>query len=459
MDRSKKQLLDSLTPPKTSPRRRAVELTKDLLILLLACSAVYLAARSQLHTGLMPWVERLLGVETTQQTSRLELSQMTDLAQPARAAVCLGVGDNGEVSRYGTQYNDALTDRLASSMSGLMGEALASARDPSSISLEDWENALRSPGIYLDYQGAMPLDALCQWFNEGEENPLLTASARHLVLADLGGSTAVLCYKNAQDGMYYAFHTSVSCQGYFSSTLEPYTDNGARFAFEMEGEDYAAVGSGMMILGNSTQPAVYQVATPLDLNEDRNRDDLQQSLLFRTQDYQVPGMWVAREDDTLRMSADGRVTYEAGAGSRYSIDTAAGGAVDVTALLETTHRLASDALNVWCGGTSAARLTLTDVTQLEDGSWQVRYHYSLNGISLLFSDGEDAAVFQVEDGWITGFTLRLRCYEDTGEHTPILRERQAAAALEVLSEGQSLELMLSYEDTGGSMVQAAWVAR
>ena len=458
MEQSKKSL-SAIRPPKLSGRRRAVELVKDLLIVLLACSAVYLAARSQLHTGLVPWFERILGTQDTQQSSPMELSQMTDLVQPARAAVCLGVGKNGEISRYGAQYNDALTQRLSSAMSGLVGEGLASAQTPSPISRTQWEEALCAPGIYLDYQGAVPLSSLCQWLNEGADNTVLTASARHIVLADLGDDTAVLCYKDAVQGMYYACKTTVSCQGYFSSSLEPYTDNGARFAFELDQEDYADVGGDMMILGTSTQPAVYQVSTPLDLNEDRSRDDLQQALLFRTQDYQVPGMWVAREEDTLRMSTDGRVTYEAGSGSRYSVERDGDGSMDVTDLLEVTHRLATDALNVWCGGASTARLTLSSVTQLEDGSWQVRYHYSLNGIALLFSDGGDAAVFEANDGRITGFTLRLRCYEDTGEHTPILREQQAAAALDALSQGEELELMLSYEDTGGDKVQAAWIAR
>ena len=102
MEQSKKSL-SAIRPPKLSSRRRAVELVKDLLIVLLACSAVYLAARSQLHTGLVPWFERILGTQDTQQSSPMELSQMTDLVQPARAAVCLGVGKNGEISRYGAQ--------------------------------------------------------------------------------------------------------------------------------------------------------------------------------------------------------------------------------------------------------------------------------------------------------------------------------------------------------------------
>ena len=450
----------SFGPPSLTGRQRAVELVKDLLIVMLACSAVYLAARTQLHTGLVPWVETLLGGEHTQQNGRLDLTRISDVVQPARAAVCLGVNRNGEVSRYGVQYSDSLTQRLTSTTAGLVGEGLASARTCTLLSDEDWQQALRAPGIYLDYQGAVPLTALCQWLNDGVTNAALSnICAAQLVLADLGGETAVLCYKNEIDGLYYAWSTTVSCDGYFASTLEPYTDNGARFAFELDAESYGAVSGDLMVLGASTQPALYQTVTHLDLTNDSSRDDLQQALLFRTQDYMVPGMWVCREDDTLRISADGVVTYEGESSSRYPVGVLANGSMDVADLLETTHRLANDALTVWCGGTPTAQLALTEALPLEDGSWVVRYHYRLNGISLAFSDGEDAAFFLVKDGAVTSFFLRLRCYEDTGQRSPILRERQAAAALEALSGGQTLELMLCYEDTGGDTVQAAWVAR
>lgn len=450
----------SFGPPPLTGRQRAVELVKDLLIVILVCSAVYLAARTQLHTGLAPWIETLLGGEHAQQNGRLDLTRISDVVQPARAAVCLGVNENGEVSRYGVQYSDTLTNRLASATSGLVGEGLASARTPVSLSKEDWQRALRAPGIYLDYQGSVPLTALCQWLNDGVVNAALSnICAAQLVLADLGGETAVLCYKNEADGLYYAWETTVSCQGYFSSTLEPYTDNGARFAFELDRESYGAVSGELMVLDAITQPPVYQSVTHLDLNDDNSRDDLQQALLFRSQDYMVPDMWVSREEDTLRISAGGMVTYEGESASRYPVGVLANGAMDVSDLLETTHRLASDALTVWCGGTPAAQLALTEALPLEDGSWIVRYHYRLNGITLSFSDGEDAAFFLVKDGAVTAFTLRLRCYEDTGDRSPILRERQAAAALEALSAGQTLSLMLCYEDTGGSTIQAAWVAR
>ena len=46
----------------------------------------------------------------------------------------------------------------------------------------------------------------------------------------------------------------------------------------------------------------------------------------------------------------------------------------------------------------------------------------------------------------------------SADHSLLLRERQAAAALDALSpEGR--ELLLCYTDNGGDTVQAGWVAR
>ena len=76
---------------------------------------------------------------------------------------------------------------------------------------------------------------------------------------------------------------------------------------------------------------------------------------------------------------------------------------------------------------------------------------------LLPEDG-CAARFTVRNGQIIDYTLRFRRYEETAEHSLLLPERQAAAALEALSpEGR--ELVVFYTDNGGDTVEAGWAAR
>ena len=99
-----------------------------------------------------------------------------------------------------------------------------------------------------------------------------------------------------------------------------------------------------------------------------------------------------------------------------------------------------------------------DITEGADGTTEVCYGYSLSGAAVLLPEDGCAARFTVRNGQIIDYTLRFRRYEETAEHSLLLPERQAAAALEALSpEGR--ELVVFYTDNGGDTVEADWAAR
>ena len=102
------------------------------------------------------------------------------------------------------------------------------------------------------------------------------------------------------------------------------------------------------------------------------------------------------------------------------------------------------------------RRTVT-VRRLEDGSWELRFGYTLSGALLELQGSLTAARFLVEEGRICAYTLKLRQYQDTGERTSLLPEAQAAAALSA-SAGGDRELILRYSDPGGDAqdVGADW---
>ena len=105
-----------------------------------------------------------------------------------------------------------------------------------------------------------------------------------------------------------------------------------------------------------------------------------------------------------------------------------------------------------------AGFSLMDITEGADGTTEVCYGYSLSGAAVLLPEDGCAARFTVRNGQIIDYTLRFRRYEETAEHSLLLPERQAAAALEALSpEGR--ELVVFYTDNGGDTVEAGWAAR
>ena len=446
----------TVTLPKRSPKERLLELVKDVLIVCLMLSAVYLAARSQLYTG-------LAGEGTL-------LAQMAGWLRPApekengdhtpgvpgepvpavRLAICHGVGDNGSPVRYGVQYDDEVLLPIVSTLSSYFTEGLASAGEPKEITAQQWLEVLRTPGVYLDLLGSVPLDYL------GAEG--LTQSARRLVLAWDGETTAALYYQEVESGHYYRCSTSVTWEGYLSDALQSYTDNGARYGFELEQDIYGGLSPELMLLSSVPRPAIYQAMRPLDLSNPNDRSTLENAMGFHGSDYQVPGEWVIREDDELRIATDGSMHYEA-SGSQLEVRYPAldgSGSPTRSAAIAAAYRLTQQAVTTWCGSAeSAGRLLLSQVEELENG-WKVSLDYVLDGAVVLFEDGRPAAEFTVSDGQVTSFTIRPRCYQETEHLSTLLSERLAAAALEGLqTQGEKAELLLFYEDSMNAM-SAQW---
>ena len=208
-------------------RRRVLESCKTLLIVLLAVSAVYLAARALVYSGLADtgpsgWVGTLLSLlrgEAQPPAATPENGQPGMAAQPVRIAIHSGT------ERFAVQYDQGQVDGIYTSVGGLLGEALASAKTPRPITEEEWRLALQRSGVYFDLLGQVPLDALYAWMGGDAANPELTGTARRLLVASTAGANAALYYHNETDGLYYACETSVDYAQRMEDVLTGYGGN------------------------------------------------------------------------------------------------------------------------------------------------------------------------------------------------------------------------------------------
>jgi len=209
---------------KMRKRDRARELVKDVLILLLTCSALWLAGRSQIFGPLGGILqEERPGAETVQ----TESGARADAARPLRMAVSLPEGT--ETIRYGVQYDPAGVDALFQQTAGLLVEALSGAGAPEPIERPQWEEAQSSaPGITFDFQGTLPLEVLAGWLSG--EGIGLTAPVRRLTLAPWQGETA-LFYRDEGDGRYYRCPTRTVSADQLAQALAGLRGNGAWYAF------------------------------------------------------------------------------------------------------------------------------------------------------------------------------------------------------------------------------------
>lgn len=426
-------------------KRRAIELAKDVLIVLLTCSALWLVTRSQIMSsinGLLQEETPAGGTHETQGGTRAD-------ARPLRIVASLP-GET-RTGRCALQYDQVAVDGLFQQVVGLLVETLSSAGAPEEVTRSQWEQALTTPpSLCLDFQGEIPLTVLSGWL-AGEEMDN-TATVRRLVLTVWEKSVA-LYYQDRNDGSYYRCLSEVANGQHLTEALVSLQDNGAYYAFESGQYDW--LDPDTLLTDSVPTPDVYQVKNPLS-GDQSALEQIMTALdlpVNSSSFYSVGDERVARiGGDNLRLSGNGVVEYHAEEGS--SLFTAAAQPEDATLfqVVEACRKLAAATVGSNAG---QARLYFSGVRESEEGL-EVSFNYCLNGIPVRLEDGA-AAWFQVENGRITRFVLRYRSYTDSGETSVVLPIPQAAAAMEAMGlEGE--ELLLVYSDNGGETVSASWAA-
>ena len=444
--------------PQGGRGRQILEWGKNLLIAVLALSAIYLALRTGLYTDWNEAEGGIAGWFTSLFHEPAEPAPSADPARPAAAALPVRIAVYSEGSgRYGAQYDAALTNTVYDAFSSLLGEALASAGEVRTIPEAHWRDALERPGVYFDYLYEVPLEALSTWLSEDSSPAGLGGSARRVLLAQGEGDAVTLYYSNESDGMYYACDTAVSYVGHLRDAVEGYGSNGATFVFEYgAGSGYEGLDPYVMILSAPPAPQIYRGSNPVDLADGAFLSAVQTACGFPVQTsstYQVRDTVRIRDgNDALSIDKSGEVTFTAGDELiRYPVEDES-----AASLIEVCRSLVQATVGTWCG--EEAQVTLTGLKEQDDGSWEVTFGYLLNGAAVqLYGDGY-AALFRIQNGRIDSYTLRFRHYEGTGEQSLVMRALQAAAAMRAEELG-GRELALCYEDSGGESIRAGWVAR
>lgn len=418
-------------------RIRWIEWGKDLLILLLVCSLIALVGQTHLFgkAGELFSGTADSGGTAADSGASVKIS-------PMRLAICQ------DGLRYGVQYDQETLQADYAALSTLLAEALSSAGQPERVTEGRWRKALCGTGIYLDFYYAMPLDILAARLGADPDAAVPSGSARRICLTADGDGVA-LYYRDEDDGGYFSCATTLSRENHLNAAVEAWSPNGAQFAFEVDGMEMLEP---YTLLTVTPEPAVYAAANPL-LEEDSRLEALLAALSFHAPGASLSasaGGQVVEGGDSLRLTANGRVTFHTLGDSEARFSTAGMGLRET---LEYVQGLAMATAGAWCG---RAELCPAELTQ-RDGSIEIVFQYRLNGVPVRLPEGEAAARFVVSDGAVTDFSLYLRSYTDTGETCLVLPVVQAAAAMQAVG-AQGMELELLYEDTGAERVSAGWAA-
>lgn len=425
--------------------RRIIELGKDVLIVLLICSALWLVTRSQIMSSLSGLLQEETpagGTYETQGSSRAD-------ARPLR--IIASLPGETRTGRCALQYDQGSVDGLFQQVAGLLVEALSSAGTPEEVSRSQWEQVLTTPpSLCFDFQGEIPMTVLSGWLTgEETDNP---AAVRRLVLTVWEESVA-LYYQDRNSGSYYRCLSEVANSQHLTEALAALQDNGAYYAFESQ--EYDWLDPDTLLTDTVPTPDVYQAKNPVSGGQSA-LEQIMTALelpVSSSSFYSVGDERVARiGGDNLRLAGSGVLEYHAEDGS--SLFPVAAQPEDATLFqaVEACRKLAAATIGSTAG---QARLYFSGVREGDEGL-EVEFDYCLNGIPVRLEGGA-AAWFQVEGGRITRFVLRYRSYTDSGETSVVLPIPQAAAAMEALGlEGE--ELLLIYSDNGGETVSASWAA-
>lgn len=424
------------------------EWAKNLLIVLLSLSALYLFTLSPLYLNspLKDWSDQLF--TRKEGASQVSVS-FSAAARPTRIAVINAAG------RCGLQYDAAAVDALFDETGSLLGEALGSAGEPQSITEHRWRQALAAEGIYFDFSGAIPFSALTGWLRDGEQNDRLAGDVRRLVLAPGEDGQVWLCFQDARSpDSFSACATALSAQSHLAPVVALFTPNGAKFAFEDPA--LAQCYPYTLVTDGPGSAPIYAASSPLPASGEA-RDAVLSSLSFSgalVTSYAVDGGTVYRSgEDTLLAARDGSLTYHGVGGELYPV-ASEGGFPTLAEMIEATRRILTGAVQPLCGD---ARLCLISASLSEEEETVITYGYSLGGAQVWTGTEGWCAQFRLTGGALTGFTIRLRTYTATEDATPLPPTLQAAAAMDALGAAGS-ELLLVYLDTGGDTVSARWTA-
>ena len=421
-------------------KRRGLERVKTLLIVLLTCSTLYLACVTLFPGGPAGLWQRLFPEDSASSAygGEGQNSFLLDTLRPAALAV------TGEDGRCAYLYDQSELEGYTQS-STLLAEALSAAGTPRRITSAQWRQALGAPGIYLEYLGELPLDALCRWL-AGQDNPALRGFQSRRILV---GGGALYFYSEGQAAPYAA-DLSAPLENSLRQLAQSLSPNGGRFAFE----DAAYPKLRPETLLRTYTPAMPALAadSPIAVGEDGSPNEtlsrLLHALSFHPQTnplYSIPGGWAINDGgETLRIS-DGTVTFrQAGEEApRFPLGDQP---------LDTARALAEQALGSLCGD---AHLYLRSVTESE-GVTTVTFGYAYLGSAIQVGESGWCARLQLENGAISALTLCPRSYSVLSESVTLLPQEQAAATL---SGTGTWAMRVVYEDArDGAPLAPFWAA-
>lgn len=413
-------------------RRKRRDFLQNVIIVLLALSAVFLFMCAQIYnlseTQYLGFFRPAAG-----QTTGSDVTLSGGLSAPVRVAV------TGSYGRYAS-VTATTEDEEFVALGRLLGETLGSANDAGDCGEEAFLRALNGTSVYYDFLNPLPLSVLAGF--SGAETAH-TEPVRALVVS--AGETGVQAYV-WDGGQTYRRYTTAVTRSSLESVVSRYELGNASFAADLQQEGMAPY---CLFLEEEPMLPVVSRSVPV-YDTDAVLEALQFNPNTQSRYQETSGTEVIVESSrSLRLRTDGSILYQSGGEDTLRVE--AGENPTLQELVAASGAL-MEKLSVISDGD--AHLYLERVRQSGD-IVTLYYSYAVEGVPIRFYDGDSTAVITLSGATVSELTMRLRRYTVTEESSLLLPVRQAAA---IMGQYEETELFLGYADDGSERMSARWLA-
>ena len=367
----------------------------------------------------------------------------------------LSIAVRDEKGARGAVYDDKACSELYAKLRGVISEALSSASAATETDDEEWNELLAGGGIYLDYGGNVPVDALSVWLGGKDENTELCA--RSFIFSTDKKKIRILA-KNTGNGKIYACESNASSQK-AAELLATVNAGKISLAAELADEDFRAVRPEMLVTDKTEAPSVISAYNSYaTFNAEVRNACLESFGLAGT----TPSTYSEQDGTevfvadmiTLKLSPAGIVSYsdprERADETLGLVVSTAGAEPTFAEKTEAARRLAASVASKL---PTAGGIYLISASRAGNETEFV-FGRHMDGIPIDMNGTAYFARIVISGSSIRAAKINLRGYDVTAQSADILSEKLAAAA--VGGSGKTGELNLRYNDTGEQNVSPAW---
>ncbi len=361
---------------------------------------------------------------------------------------------NGEILR-GAIYNSAKCDEIYKQLRKDIAGVMEGAKATETVDEAEWERALSEDGVFLDYYGNIPVEAMKLWL--GGTAASGSACGRYYMFSTAEKNVTVYVKNSLTDAVYRISTSSNSEE--FAKLLSGVSADPASLAVEREEEDFRALLKETIVVDGAIRlPAI----AAHNLYENF-RTSIEKVCLEAFGLYDVSPSTYSEADGTavyiadmvtLKISPSGIATYS---DPRGFADETLGLSVDSQGELPTLAEKVESARSL-CESIAkplpgSGGIYIMSIGEI-GGRTEILFGRHVGGVPVNMNGSVCFARVEIKDSYIRSANVNFRGYDVTAQNTDVLSVRIAAAA--VNGAKKTGDMRLCYNDDGAEAISPVW---